>query len=71
MRLLSLQQVMARLGCSGPTARKIRRQLPGQQFPGAVRVGGRLKYREDAIEDFILHGGGPSPDTRLTETTAA
>lgn len=52
MRLLSLSQVARQLGLSDPTARKIAPQLPG-----AVRLNKRIRYREDAILEFIQSGG--------------
>jgi len=41
-----------RLGISERTARQFRSELPG-----AVRVGQRIKYTEDAITEFIRRGG--------------
>jgi predicted site-specific integrase-resolvase len=52
MRLLTFTDVARLLGVSLPTARKFRGELPG-----AVRVSRRIRYREDAIADFIRAGG--------------
>lgn len=52
MNLLSLSQVAQRLGVSEKTARQFKTELPG-----VVRVGQRVKYREDAIIEFIQSGG--------------
>lgn len=54
MRLLTLTEVAEALGVSMPTLRKFKAQLPG-----AVRVSAstRLRYREDAVQDFIRRGG--------------
>lgn len=52
MNLLSLSEVARRLGVSDKTARQFKSELPG-----AVRVGQRVKYTEDAIADFIRRGG--------------
>jgi hypothetical protein len=52
MNLLTLSEVARRLGVSEKTARQLRSELPG-----AVRVGQRIKYREDALIGFIERGG--------------
>jgi hypothetical protein len=52
MRLLTFTDVARLLGVSLPTARKFRDELPG-----AVRVSQRVRYREEAIEDFVRRGG--------------
>ena len=52
MHLLTLQEVAHRLGVSDKTARQFKDELPG-----AVRVGRRVKFREDAIVEFIQRGG--------------
>lgn len=57
MNLLTLSEVARRLGVSEKTARQIRSELPG-----AVRIGQRVKYREDSLAEFIGRGGC-RPDT--------
>jgi hypothetical protein len=52
MTLLTLSQVAMRLGISERTVRQFKSELPG-----AVRVGQRIKYTEDAIAEFIRRGG--------------
>jgi hypothetical protein len=52
MKLLTFTEVSRQLGVSLPTARKIRAQLPG-----AVLIGTRIRYREDAILEFVQRGG--------------
>jgi hypothetical protein len=53
MRLLTFTQVARDfLNVSLPTARIIRDQLPG-----AVLVSRRVRYREEAITDFVRQGG--------------
>lgn len=52
MRLLTFPEVAKLLNVSLPTARKFRDQLPG-----GVRVNQRVRYREDAIVEFVKHGG--------------
>jgi len=63
MRLLSLCQVARQLGISDPTCRKIAAQLPG-----AVRISKRVRYREDAILEFVQQGGfGAKPATPVSQ----
>ena len=63
VKLLSFSDVAQRLNCSVKTARDLRAQLPG-----VVIVGCRLKFREDAITQFIQRGGcmEPAPSTGVT-----
>ena len=52
MNLLTLSEVAHRLGVSDKTARQFKAELPG-----AVRIGQRIKFREDAIIEFVQRGG--------------
>ena len=58
MKLISISEVAQKLGVSDKTARKLKDELPG-----AVRILGRTKYREDAILDFITNGGCRTADS--------
>ena len=50
MNLIGRAEAARRLNVSERTLRKL-------DLPGAVRVGSRTKFREDAIADFIQRGG--------------
>lgn len=52
MKLLTLTQVAHLLGISVSTAHKISPELPG-----AVALGKRIKFRLEAIEQFVRDGG--------------
>jgi excisionase family DNA binding protein len=51
MQLLTLAEVARRLGVCDKTARKVVQQLP------TVRVGKRVRYRSDVLENFVERGG--------------
>lgn len=59
MRLLTGTEVARRLGLSMKTFRKVAATLPGQ-----VRLGDRVRFREDELIKFLDAGG-------QTTTTAA
>jgi predicted DNA-binding transcriptional regulator AlpA len=52
MNLLTLSEVGRRLGVSERTVRQFKSELPG-----AVRIGRRVKYTEEAITEFVRRGG--------------
>jgi hypothetical protein len=65
VKLLTFDDVAERLGCSVKTVRDMRAQLPG-----AVVVSHRLKFREDAITQFIQRGGCRPVDAPSTDGNA-
>jgi RNA polymerase sigma factor (sigma-70 family) len=56
MQLLTLAEVARRLGLSEKTAREVAKQFP------TVKVGKRIRYREDALAEFIARGGATSAE---------
>ena len=54
MKLLTLKAVSERLGVSEST---ILRMAEANELPGRVQIHKRLRYREDALEAWILAGG--------------
>jgi hypothetical protein len=54
MKTISLAELARRLGVSQPTISKIADSIPGQ-----VRIGQRLRFREDIALSFFANGGMP------------
>jgi len=65
MNLITFAQYARRLGVSEQTARKFKAELPG-----AVRVGRRIKYAEDAVTEFIRRGGCRPVESPSTNAVA-
>jgi hypothetical protein len=67
MKLLSIPGVARKIGRSDKWVREHQ-----GQFPGAVVIGRRTLFREDAIDDFLKAGGllGASAPTDSTSRVA-